>query len=139
MQAYVNSRNRESAIWTLSRDVQVLLLVQLCSCCQFCRLFGHWWFWLFTHAKKIFLNRGQCTNPMKRRLAFNEWTAEKFAKSMIESIIWAKVCGNVQMKVSLLNILCKTCQISEIDHLLEVFAWISCVFYVFWANFNKVL
>ena len=23
MQAYVNSRNRESAIWTLSRDVQV--------------------------------------------------------------------------------------------------------------------
>ena len=94
--------------------------------------------WLFTHAKKIFLNRGQCTNPMKRRLAFNEWTAEKFAKSMIESIIWAKVCGNVQMKVSLLNILCKTCQISEIDHLLEVFAWISCVFYVFWANFNKV-
>ena len=41
MQAYVNSRNRESAIWTLSRDVQVLLLVQLCSRCQFFRLFGH--------------------------------------------------------------------------------------------------
>ena len=26
MQAYVNSRNRESAIWTLTRDVQVLAI-----------------------------------------------------------------------------------------------------------------
>ena len=89
---------------------------------NFCRLFGHGctWFWLFTHAKKIFLNRGQCTNPMKRRLAFNEWTAEKFAKSLIESFIWAKVWEYAKMKVPLMNILCKTCQISEIDHLLEV-------------------